>query len=130
MDTPTPTPQEVQELVRKLAESFACVTEEDQHPDCGEIIRKAAVALSALQQEVARLRVDQIARAIQAARPVARFTVQTPWKREDGFAPVETHAPCLYTQVKTCREIYPDQPEMQCQFCLGNAHAEPVASGK
>jgi DNA repair ATPase RecN len=52
----TPTPQEVQELVRKLAESFACVTEEDQHPDCGEVIRQAAAALSAYQQEVETLR--------------------------------------------------------------------------
>jgi hypothetical protein len=34
-----------------------------------------------------------------------------------GIPPVECHSRCLYTQVRTCKQIYPDDTDMWCGFC-------------
>jgi hypothetical protein len=53
----------------------------------------------------------------------ARFTVLPPYLERQGYAPVETTHPCLYTQAKPCKEIYPDDTDHWCGYCSNQAHA-------
>lgn len=57
----------------------------------------------------------------------ARYTTQPPCDVRDGIAPVEQTHPCLYTQVKPCKEIYPENRDRWCGYCLGTHEAVELA---
>lgn len=83
---------------------LGCGATERQHDE-----RAAADALSRLAAE-------------RDARPGVKFTVRT----ISNPRPIETTAPCLYTQVRPCKEEYPDDPDHWCGFCSRTHEAERV----
>jgi hypothetical protein len=59
-----------------------------------------------------------------AAEEALRYSITVPcWNGRR----VVTTAPCLYTQVNTCRQNYPDEPDHWCGFCLGHHKADAMA---
>ena len=56
----------------------------------------------------------------------ARFTVLPPYLERQGRAPIETTHPCLYTQTRPCRELYPTEPDHWCGYCAGTHRAAPI----
>jgi hypothetical protein len=66
--------------------------------------------------------------ALALPAQLARYTVQPPAWAQRGEPPVETTHPCLYTQVRPCKQEHPTDEDRWCGYCRGTHDAVKLAA--